>query len=236
MFIAIAPLAFAADGITTAVYPEGPAQTVYAPANGKPGPIIIVISGYTGPTSYRTYAMKLAELGYYTVLVNGRDILNSELSGPGNLKQTINQAQHSPSAVPGKVAVIGFSLGGGGALYNAANMPDIVSMVVAYYPYTRTWANRINVLVDHFQVPILVMAGGLDRYKDCCVLETAQALEMAAKARKMPFELVVYPNANHGFNLETGANGEPIGAYRADDSSDAWSRTLEMLKRYQPLP
>lgn len=216
--------------------PEGPAQTAYAPANGKPGPVIIAISGHSGPNSYQIYSAELAKLGYYTVLVDGNDILNPELSGPAHLKQAINRAQKSPNAIPGKVAVIGFSLGGGGALYNAANMPDAVSMVVAYYPYTRTWMNRIDELVHHFQVPILVLAGGTDRYKDCCVVETARALEASAKARKTPFELVVYPNANHGFNLETGANGEPMGAYRADDAHDAWLRTLEMLKRYEPLP
>ena len=234
-FAAIAPLAFAAEGITTPAGPDGPAKTVYAPANGKPGPVIIAISGRTGPTSYRDYATKLAELGYYTVLVSGKDILNPEMLGPGNLMQAINRAQHTPEAIPGKVAVIGFSLGGGGALYTAANMPDAVSMVVAYYPYTRTWVNKMNALVDHLKVPILVMAAGRDRYMECCVVETAQAMEVAAKARKIPFELVVYPDANHGFNLETGASGEPMGAYRPDDSRDAWSRTLEMLKHYQPL-
>ena len=40
--------------------------------------------------------------------------------------------------------------------------------------------------------------------------------------------LVVYPYADHGFNL-TGAN------YRAADDADAWRRTIEMLQRYQPL-
>lgn len=46
----------------------------------------------------------------------------------------------------------------------------------------------------------------------------------------------LYPEANHGFNLQTGAKGEPAGAYRHDDDRDAWRRTVEMLKLYQPLP
>lgn len=233
---ALAPFASAAEGVSTPAGPEGPAQTAYAPANGKPGPVIITISGQTGPTSYRPYAMKLAGLGYYTVLVEGKDMLNPQLTGPANLALAIKRAQAAPEAIPGKVAVIGFSLGGGGALYNAANLPDSVSMVVAYYPYTRTWANRINALADHCRVPILMMPGGADRYMECCVVETAQALDAAMKGRNSPFELVVYPEANHGFNLESGAKGEPMKAYRADDAKDAWLRTLEMLKRYQPLP
>jgi carboxymethylenebutenolidase len=232
---ATASSAFATEGISTEAGPEGPAQTAYAPSNGKPGPVIIAISGHTGPTSYRAYASELAKLGYYVVLVDGKDILNPEHTGPANLSKTIDRARNAPNAVRGKVAVIGFSQGGGGALYNAANMPEAVSMVVAYYPYTRTWANNIDALVNRFRVPVLVMAGGVDRYNNCCVIESMHAMEAAAKARGVPFELVVYPDANHGFNLESGAHGEPIRAYRPDDASDAWRRTVEMLKHYHPL-
>jgi dienelactone hydrolase len=236
LFATTASSVFAAGGISEEAGPEGPAQIVYDPSNGKPGPVIIAISGHTGPTSYRAYAAELAHLGYYVVLVDGKDILNPEHTGPANLSKAINRAQNSPKAIRGKVAVIGFSQGGGGALFNAAYMQDAVSMVVAYYPFTRSWAKNIDNLVKQFRVPVLVLAGGKDRYNDCCVIESARAMEAAAKAKVVPFELVVYPDANHGFNLETGASGEPTGAYRADDARDAWLRTLKMLKQYQPLP
>jgi dienelactone hydrolase len=226
----------AAEGISTGAGPEGPAQTAYAPATGKPGPVILAISGHTGPTSYQAYAADLAKLGYYAVLVDGKDILNPDHTGPANLDKAISRAQHSPNAMPGKVAVIGFSQGGGGALYHAASLPEAVSMVVAYYPYTRTWVNNINALVKRFKVPVLVLAGGVDRYNDCCVIESMHAMEAAALAGKLPFELVVYSAANHGFNLESAANGEPLRAYRPEDARDAWQRTVEMLKHYQPLP
>ena len=81
----------------------------------------------------------------------------------------------------------------------------------------------------------MVLAGGIDRYNECCVVESMHAMEAAAKASKAKFELVVYPEANHGFNLETGASGEPVHAYRPDDAHDAWFRTVEMLKQYQPV-
>ena len=234
IFVAIGASVSVADGVSTEAGPEGVAQTAYAPANG-PGPVIMVISGQTGPTSYQSYAAELAKLGYYSVLLTGADILNPALTGPANLRKAIERAQRSPNAVKGKVAVIGFSLGGGGALFNATGMSDLVSVVIAYYPYTRTWADRIGSLVNVFKVPVLVMAGGKDRYQNCCVIETARAMETDAKAKEKKFELVVYPEANHGFNLKTGARGEPMGAYRPDDDSDAWRRTLEMLKQYQPL-
>lgn len=226
---------FAAGGVSSEASSEGIAQTAYSPDNNRPGPVVIVISGQMGPDSYHFYAAELARLGYHSVLIAGKDILNSEQTGFANLTKTIERALRSPNAVKGKVAVVGFSLGGGGALYHAANMPNLVSMVVAYYPATKTWANKIDSLVNHFQVPVLVLAAQRDRYKECCVIETAQAMEGAAKAKGLRFDLVVYPEANHGFNLPIGAKGEPMGAYREDDARDAWRRTVNMLKLYHPL-
>ena len=100
--------------------------------------------GQTGPNSYQSYAAELAKLGYYSVLFTGADILNPANTGHINLKKAIDRALNSPSAVKGKVAVIGFSLGGGGALYEATAIPDLVSMVVAYYPATSPWSNKID--------------------------------------------------------------------------------------------
>jgi dienelactone hydrolase len=235
LFTVIAAPASAAAGVSTETGPEGPAQTAYAPDTGR-GPVIIVISGRSGPNSYQSYAAKLAKLGYYTVLLTGKEILNPALTGESNLKKAIARAQRSPHAIPGKAAVIGFSLGGGGALYNATPLSDLVSVVVAYYPYTKTWANKMGWFGKRFQVPVLVLAAQRDRYMECCVVESMRAMEAAAKQNGKQFELVVYPQANHGFNLQTGAQGEPAGAYRRDDDRDAWQRTVEMLKRYQPLP
>ncbi len=223
-----------AEGVSTEAGPEGPAQTAHAPASGK-GPLVVVISGQTGPNSYQSYAAELAKLGYYAVLLDGKDILNPALTGDAALKSAIGRAQRSPAVVPGKAAVIGFSLGGGGALYNATPMQDLVSVVIAYYPYTRSWVSKMGWFVKRFRVPVLVMAAQRDRYQDCCLVETAQAMETAAREAGVKFELVVYPEADHGFNLESGARGEPMRAYRGDDARDAWRRTVEMLKQYQPL-
>lgn len=235
IFAVIAALASAAAGVSTEAGTEGPAQTAYAPDTGH-GPVIIVISGQSGPNSYQSYAAELAKLGYYSVLLTGKDILNPELTGEANLKKAIDRAQRSPHAVPGKTAVIGFSLGGGGALYNATPLSDLVSVVVAYYPYTKTWAKKMGWFAKRFQVPVLVLAAQRDRYMDCCVVESMQAMEAASKQSGKQFKLVVYPEANHGFNLQTGAKGEPASAYRREDDRDAWRRTVEMLKLYHPLP
>ncbi len=242
MFVALAGTAFAAGGVSTPEGPQGPAQTAYAPAKGGPGPIVIVISGKSGPDSYQYYAEAVANLGYYAVLLDGNDILiaphkgNPNYTGSDNLRKAIDRAQKSADAVPGKVAVIGFSLGGGAALFHATAMAKEVSMVAVYYPFTRAWAGDMGSFVKRFKVPVLVLAGAMDHYHDCCVVESMRAMEVAAQTGGAQFELVVYPEADHGFNLRSGAPGEPAKAFRAADALDAWHHTVALLKFNQPLP
>ncbi|HWQ09370.1 MAG TPA: dienelactone hydrolase family protein, partial [Holophaga sp.] len=167
-----------AKGVFTAAGPDGPAQTVYAPAGGKAGPAVLVMSGSHGPDNDQSYAEDVCKLGYSTVLLDGNDMLNAEHTGVANLAKALERAQHAPEAAPGKAVVIGFSLGGGAALNNAAGLPDRVSMVVAYYPFTKTWAKNAGGLVKRFQVPVLMLVGALDHQdNDCCVVETARAIE-----------------------------------------------------------
>lgn len=205
---------------------DGPPQDVFLPKAEK-GPVVVVISGQSGPRNYRGIAMDVAGLGYYTVLIDGNDILTRQQDGAGNLRNVITKAQAAPNAVPGKAMVVGFSMGGGGVLAHAVAMPELVSAAVAYYPATN-WIRNLPGAVGRMRIPVLVLAAERDTYKNCCLIASMRELEAAAKAKQIPLELVVYPNADHSFNL----NG---GNYRADDTADAWRRTLEMLAKHQPL-
>ena len=198
-------------------------------------PLVILLSGIDGPTEkYRTYAVDVAGLGYYTVLLDGRSFSPHPKANLGdvglyNLRREIMKAQSSPKALPGKAAVIGFSLGGGDALSHAATMPELVSAIVAYYPMT-SHVSDMRSFVAQFQVPILVLAGGRDTYANCCLIGSMRDMEAAAKEGGKPFELVVYPEAYHNFNHEIEKRN-----YRAEDAADAWQRTTKMLSQYQPL-
>ena len=114
---------------------QGPPQEQFLPKSPK-GPIVIVISGQSGTPNYRKYSSQVAELGYYTVLIDGKDILTRQQDGAANLRKVIAKAQTSPNAVPGKVAVVAFSQGGGGVLAHATSMPDLITMAVVHYPAT----------------------------------------------------------------------------------------------------
>ncbi len=195
-------------------------RTDYAPPSGR-GPIVILLSGYQGPESTIHYATEISQLGYYAVLYDGKDFYKF---GSGALRSTIEQLQQSPKALPGKVAVIGFSMGGGAALNDATMMPDLVSAVIGYYPMTKELGN-MRKLAAKFQVPTLVFAGERDTYYDCCLIETMRDMERGAKEAGKPFELVVYPIAYHGWVRLAGES-----FYR-----DAWQRTVKMLSQHHPL-
>ena len=207
------------------VYAEGslPPQIEFAPPSGK-GRALVLVSGHSGTGNYEYYAKDLAEKSYYVVLVDGKDLWKK--NGKELLRGVITRAQQSPHALPGKVAVIGFSLGGGVSLSFAARMPELVSAVVVSYPMT-SYIKDAGVFVSKIKVPTLMFAGVHDTYKDCCLIDTARKLAAAAKVAgdKAMLEVVEFPYAEHGWTIKG------MRAYRYDDTQEGFRRTLEFLGR-----
>jgi len=207
---------------------QAPWQQEFYPANGK-GRVVVVVSGATGPANYSYYAKDVSGQGYYAVLINGNDFFGKELSqtnvGLDRLKGVIARAQQSPHALPGKVAVIGFSLGGGACLTYAARMPNTISAVVTYYPETKFISNPAD-FASKIKVPTLIFAGVLDTYKDCCAIERARKLAAAAVGPGGSITLVEYPDAGHAFAIKSFPKN-----WRGNDAADAFRKTLDYLKR-----
>ncbi|WP_158927855.1 dienelactone hydrolase family protein [Acidisphaera sp. S103] len=192
----------------------------FVPPAGQ-GRVVIVLGGLHGPVAYSNYAREFASLGYYAVLFDANDFPRWDVKGGENLRQAIINAQHSPHAIPGKVAVVGFSLGGGTAIVHANTQPDLISMVVAFYPGTRFIPDK-EALIDRWKVPTLVFAGDADNYDHCCMIETITKMAAYAKDHGAPFELVVYPGAEHGFMTVN---------YKSYAATDSWQRTLVALNQ-----
>lgn len=185
---------------------------------------MIVISGYSGTAVYQDYARSIAKLGYTAFLVQGRSIWIRESKSAENLQEVISVSQRDARVVPGKVAVIGFSVGGGGALLHATPLVDSVAAVIAYYP-DATRLENIGRTAARVAVPTLTFAGEQDRYANCCLVESIREFDSAARTAKTPFELVTYPNAEHAFNLDGSS-------FQADTAADAWERARGFLGKY----
>lgn len=196
------------------------AQAEFPPPQGK-GPVVVVVSGQLGAARYQPPAQKIAELGYDVFLVDSNSMEGTHGQA---LKAVVQQAQKSAHGRPGKVGVVGFSLGGGEALGYASHWPDLVAVVVVWYPATYAIHDK-TAFARGVKVPVLMFAGESDTYKNCCVIESARAVAAATAAAHAPLELVTYPNTKHDFIFE-GRD------YNASATSDSWQRARSMLEQY----
>ena len=204
-----------------AVFTSASAQSEFTPPAGK-GRVIVAVSGALGASAYEPAAKQLASFGYDVFLYDGNKFVGDQGVG---IKAAINKAPQSPNALPGKIGVVGFSLGGGQVLGYAPQYADQVAVVVVMYPLTKVYKN-INATVGRIKVPVLMFAGEDDHFDgNCCTIETARAIASASADIKAPLQLVTYPKVGHDFVVH-GSH------YEAKAAADAWSRTEAMLKQY----
>ena len=200
------------------------AQEEFPPPSGK-GRVVVVLSGATGPGNYRAIATRIAALGYNAVLYDSNTLVTATKARTRSEvgSALIAQVRQMPHSLPGKIGLVGFSMGGGIALVQGTTSDD-VAVVAAWYPSTgeirdpKAFASRIK-------VPVVMFAGTDDDYKMCCMIDKARDIASAAKAANAPFDLTIYPGIRHGFNIQ-GAN------YSAPSTEDALAKTAAALRLY----
>ena len=224
----IAVAALASASIVAAAQGTTPRTQEFEPKSGR-GRVVVVISGQSGAANYTGTAQQIADAGFNVVLVDGNDFWIKDTRAAWNmLKDVITKAQTGPHASPGKVGVVGYSLGGGSAISYAARMPDLVATVVVAYPLTSFIKDPAD-FVSKIKVPVRVYTGTADTYKDCCLIETARKLAEAAKAASPPMlTLHEYNGVGHGFNLPTAARNDVAAG------QDAMAWTIADLRQALP--
>jgi carboxymethylenebutenolidase len=117
----------------------------------------------------------------------------------------------------GKVAAIGFCMGGQLALYAASLTPRISAVVDCYGIHP-------NVRVDHAKIRAAVM--GVFAERDAFVPpESAHQLEADLRAAGVRTEFVVFPGVDHAF-----LNDSRPDVYDAAVAQRAWGRILSFLR------
>lgn len=197
------------------------AQQEFPPPQGM-GRVVMMASGMSGPAHYETAARDIAALGYDVVLFDGNAMENTHGAG---VLAAIEQAQHAPHGLPGRVAMVGFSLGGGMVLYYGTQHPELAAGAVVWYP-ANAFIKDVPGFAGRLQMPVVMFAGGEDHFRDgCCTAAKGQSLADAAKAAGKSLDLTIYPGADHDF-VKGGAH------YRPDAYADALKRTDVALKAY----
>jgi dienelactone hydrolase len=176
----------------------------------------------SGPDHYRQVAKDIAALGYDVVLFDGNAMEGTHGAGVVSAIQEAQQARHG---LPGKVALVGFSLGGGMVLYYGTQHPDLAAGAVVWYPATAFIKDTAG-FASRLAMPVTMFAGGSDTFRDgCCLAAKGQVLADAAKAVGKPFDLTIYPGADHDF--VNGGSHYDAAAY-----ADALQKTGAALKGY----
>lgn len=149
----------------------------------------------------------------------------------GDTRAAIQFLKSQPYVDPQKLAVTGFCWGGGKAWLAAERFSDFKAAVAWYGPLQPNArygdAPGPLQLVGELKAPVLGLYGGRDQG---IALSDIDAMRQKAKAAGKSVEIVVFPEAQHGFL----ADYRP--SYDAAAAKDGWKRMLAFLVAHGVAP
>ena len=233
LFLLLASSAFAATGKAVS-YKSGD-ETVqgvlYAPPGAGPYPALVVIHEWWGLTDWvKEQASRYADEGYVALAVDlyrGKVAATPDLAhelarglpddrAARDLRAAVAFLKAQSNVSKDRIGSIGWCMGGGFSLQAALEVPDL-SAAVINYGHLATEAETLKKI----NAPILGIFGGQDRG---IPVEDVRRFEAAMKKLGKSVEIVVYPQAGHGFQNSTNKD-----AYRPDDTAAARRRISEFF-------
>ncbi|HQR49781.1 MAG TPA: dienelactone hydrolase family protein [Steroidobacteraceae bacterium] len=144
-----------------------------------------------------------------------------------DLDAAVAWAGKSGEGDPGRVGITGFCWGGRIVWLYAAHSVALKAGV-AWYGRLTGEATPLQPkypldLAAELKAPVLGLYGGKDQG---IPLTDVDKMRAALAAARSPSEIVVFPDAEHGFN----ADYRP--SYRAEDAKEGWRRCLAWFRKY----
>ena len=208
--------------------PDGGKTKGYLASAGNNRPGIVIIQEWWGLNDQICgVADRFARAGYNALapdLYKGRVVstpdeanhLMSGLNFPDATHQDLRGATQHLKATSGKVAVLGFCMGGALTIAALVHIPEIAAGVCFYGIPPQEFADPAKIKAP-FQ-------GHFANQDDWCTPAAVDELEAALTEAGTPFEIHRY-EAAHAF-----ANERSL-AYHVDSANEAWRRMLEFLQR-----
>ena len=231
--------------------PGGSLPAYFArPAKGTRFPIVLVNEEIFGVHEHiKDLCRRLAKVGYLAVateyyarigdlskMTDVKQIITDVISKEPDAQymadadSTLDWAAHNKGDI-GRVAVTGFCRGGRQTWLFAAHNPHVKAAVAWYGPLlgdrTAIQPATATDYADQIKCPLLGLYGGQDAGIS---VDSVKAAEAKAKAAGKTVDIVIYPDAPHGFN----ADYRP--SYRKDAAEDGWKRMLAWFKTYGVAP
>jgi carboxymethylenebutenolidase len=215
------------------------------PASGGTFPVVLVVQEIFGVHEHiKDVCRRFAKLGYLavapslyarygdvTAMANVDDILKIVSQVPdsqvmADLDATAAWAAQNKGDAA-KVGITGFCWGGRIVWLYAAHS-SALKAGVAWYGKLANPPNVLQpksptVVAGLLKAPVLGLYGGADTG---IPLHTVDAMRAALQKANSKSEIVVYPDAPHGFH----ADYRP--SYRADAAADGWKRTQDWFKQW----
>ena len=217
------------------------------PALGGPFPVVLVVQEIFGVHEHiKDICRRFGKLGHLAVapelfarqgdvskIENIGEIISKVVSKVpdaqvmADLDATAAWAQKSGKGNTAKLGITGFCWGGRIVWLYAAHNPKLKAGVAWYgrlvgQPSELQPKHPID-LAGSLKAPVLGLYGGQDQG---IPLDTVERVRQALKAANNPSEIVVYPDAPHGFH----ADYRP--SYRPEAAKDGWKRLQEWFKKY----
>lgn len=193
---------------------------------------------------YRDLALQFANAGVEAVAIDyfgrtaGTTPRDDEFDFMPHVRQTrpeqiaqdvasaIAYLRKTPGGAPKGIFTIGFCFGGTYSLAQSAYNPGLAGVISFYSGMGDRpgMPGGVLTLVEKFTCPVLSFFGGADQG---IPQEKVQDLDQKLNAAHIPHEVVVYPSAPHSFF-------DRHQAQYANESADAWKRSLAFIQQYTP--
>jgi carboxymethylenebutenolidase len=205
---------------------------IYTPEGKGPFPGILVIHEWWGLNEWvKEQASKLSDLGYVALAVDlyrGKvatvpDEAHELMRGvpddraARDLRAAFDFLKSQSNVKKDRIASIGWCMGGGYSFDVALQEPTLTADVVNYGHLATDPRSLKNI-----NASILGIFGAQDRG---ITVDDVTKFEQSMKQMGKNVEIVIYPNAGHGFENPANETG-----YRSGDAADAWKRTVKFLE------
>lgn len=204
---------------------------LYTPAGKGPFPALVVIHEWWGLNDWvKDQAAKLAGEGYAALAIDlyrGRvattpdeahEIMRGvpEDRAARDLRAAVAFLKSQANVKKHRIGSIGWCMGGGYSLNVALQEPTLTATVINY--------GHLVVDADSIKkinASVLGIFGGKDRG---IPVADVKKFEQALKQKGNRVDIVIYPDAGHGFENPNNKEG-----YRAEDAANAWMHTVSFL-------
>lgn len=216
----------------------------------KKFPVVLVIQEIFGVHEHiQDLCRRFAKLGYMAIapslyarqgdvlqMKDAQEIISKVVSKVpdaqvmSDLDATVAYAKKSGAGNSKKLAITGFCWGGRIVWLYAAHNKAVDAGAAWYGKLVESPNAPKNPLqptmpidaAKDLRVPVLGLYGGLDTG---IPLDTVQRMREELKKGKSKSEIVIYPNAKHGFNADYRER------YNHEAATDAWSKMLDWFRK-----